>query len=428
MTDPPQLGASPDYTQARRFWQLMGYAALLGVVGAVTGLVFISVTGLGSEWYGDQPTGWMDGHLWWVLVAAAAGLLVGLLRVAFKTPDKTPGLIEDLTDQHVDHRTVPSVVAISAVSLIGGASLGPEVALGQVGGGTAGLIGERRDLDDDTTKALTVSGIAGAFGGLFSSPLMSVILCLEVARPSRKVFGNALYGGIVASGISFGIYFAVAGSVFLGIYEVPTYDYRDWHLLAALAFGVLAALVVLATLAVVSVTKKALGALKLPTVAEPVLGGILFGLVGVALPLTNFTGSEQLAVALGDTSNLGTGLLVAVLLAKMFTFAVSSSTGFIGGPIFPILFIGGMSGIIINQLIPEVPLGLAFACMLAAVPGAVVSAPFSLVLLAALLTQVGAIQTAPILIAVATASLTIAGLRYVIAQRKQAATLTGAGQ
>ena len=88
---------------------------------------------------------------------------------------------------------------------------------------------------------------------------------------------------------------------------------------------------------------------------------------------------------------------------------MSAASGFIGGPIFPVLFIGGTSGVIVNQVFPDVPLGLAFTCLLAAVPGAIVSAPFSLVLLAALLTQVGTLQTAPILIAVGTASLIAAG-------------------
>jgi membrane protein implicated in regulation of membrane protease activity len=68
-----------------------------------------------------------------------------------------------------------------------------------------------------------------------------------------------------------------------------------------------------------------------------------------------------------------------------------------------------------------VPLGLAFTCLLAAVPGAVVSAPFSMVLLAAFLTQVGALQTAPILIAVVTAFLAMEGVKYLVARRKQPA-------
>jgi predicted benzoate:H+ symporter BenE len=62
-------------------------------------------------------------------------------------------------------------------------------------------------------------------------------------------------------------------------------------------------------------------------------------------------------------------------------------------------------------------LGLAFTCLLAAVPGALVSAPFALVLLAAFMTQVGSLQTAPILIAVVTAYLAIESVKYMSSRR-----------
>ena len=58
--------------------------------------------------------------------------------------------------------------------------------------------------------------------------------------------------------------------------------------------------------------------------------------------------------------------------------------------------------------------------LLAAVPGSLAAAPFSMVLLAAFLTQVGALQTAPILIAVVTAFLTMEAVKYLVAHRKQA--------
>ena len=53
------------------------------------------------------------------------------------------------------------------------------------------------------------------------------------------------------------------------------------------------------------------------------------------------------------------GLLVATLVAKMLTFAVSQGSGFVGGPIFPSLFIGGTGGVIVHHVIPGVPLGVA---------------------------------------------------------------------
>ena len=162
------------------------------------------------------------------------------------------------------------------------------------------------------------------------------------------------------------------------------------------------------------------GRLKAPAIAKPVLGGVVFGIVGVALPLTMFNGSEQLKTVLKDAGTLGLGLLAAIVIAKMVTFAVSQGSGFIGGPIFPSLFIGGTAGVLVHQAIPGVPLGLAFTCLLAAVPGAVLPAPFSMVLMAAFLTQVGALQTAPILIAVVTAFLTMEAVKYLLATRKQA--------
>jgi predicted benzoate:H+ symporter BenE len=72
-----------------------------------------------------------------------------------------------------------------------------------------------------------------------------------------------------------------------------------------------------------------------------------------------------------------------------------------------------------------VPLGLAFTCLLAAVPGSLVAAPFSMVLLAAFLTAVGALQTAPILIAVLTAFLTMEGIKYLLTRHQHARAAGG---
>ena len=159
------------------------------------------------------------------------------------------------------------------------------------------------------------------------------------------------------------------------------------------------------------------GRLKVPDIVKSVLGGVIFGVVGVALPLTMFSGGDQLKTELSRAGTLGVGLLVAALIGKMLTFGVSLGSGFVGGPIFPSLFIGGTAGIIVHQVVHSVPLGLAFTCLLAAVPGALAPAPFAMVLIAAFLTQVGALQSAPILIAVVTAFLTMEGVKFFLACR-----------
>ena len=166
------------------------------------------------------------------------------------------------------------------------------------------------------------------------------------------------------------------------------------------------------------VASRLFGRLKVPAIVKSTLGGMLFGVVGVALPLTMFSGGGQLTSVLKGASALGLGLCVAILIAKMLTYAVSQGSGFVGGPIFPLLFIGGAAGVVVHQAIPGVPLGLSFSCLLTTVLGSLAAAPFAMVLLAALLTRV-ALQIFPILIAVVTAYLGVEAVKYLLASREQ---------
>ena len=408
----------PPITRTSGFWTLVGYSVALGVLGAAAGLVFMGVIGVGDNWYVDPNPGWFGGQWWWIAVTGGAGVLVGLLRRLAHLPDQTSGLIADLQDEHVDPGPVPGLVAVSAVSLIGGASLGPEKALGSIGGGAGTWISRRRGLTTRDSKTATLAGFAGAYGGLFTSTVIVVMMIMEIARPSGRRFTTALVGTIVASSVSFGLYFVIAGTVFLDAYQVPQYQYQDWQLLAAVPLGLFAAAVTAVLGLVVRLSTVLFGRLRLPGIVKATLGGAIFGLIGVTLPLTMFTGSTQLGTVLTDAGTLGGGLLVAMLIGKMLAFGVSQASGFVGGPIFPALFIGGTAGVLVHQMIPGLPLGLTFTCLLAAVPGSMITAPFSMVLLAAFMTQVGALQTAPILIAVITAFLAMEGVTYLIAQRQ----------
>src|SRR6478736_8571820 len=192
-SDPPPI------TRTSGFWTLVGYAVALGVLGAAAGLVFMGVIGVGDNWNVDPNPGWFGGQWWWIAVTAGAGVLVGLLRQLTHLPDQTPGLIADLQDEHVDPGPVPAIVAVSAVSLIGGASLGPEKALGSIGGGAGSWISRRRGLTTDDAKTTTLAGFAGAYGGLFTSTVIVVMMIMEIARPSGRRFTTALAGSIVAS-------------------------------------------------------------------------------------------------------------------------------------------------------------------------------------------------------------------------------------
>ncbi|MGZ4681148.1 MAG: chloride channel protein [Acidimicrobiales bacterium] len=427
MTAPTPAEAVP-FTQRRDFWVVIGLAALLGVLGGLFGLLFMWVIDVGNNWYSYSDTGWMGGHWWWVAVTVVAGILVGLLRMLSHLPDKTPGIIAELQDESVDTHEVAGTVLVSAASLIGGASLGPEKALGSFGGGAGQWLARRGSLNQEDVDVATLSGFAGAYGGVFSSTIVVVLMILEVARPGGAKFTKVLISSIVSSSISFGIYFAVAGALFLGAYDVPAYDFKTWQLLAGVGLGLVAAVVVTVLGLIIAGAARLFDQIKAPSLVKSTIGGAIFGVIGVVLPLTMFTGTSQLAVVLKDGSTLGLGLVLVLVLAKAVTFGVSLGSGFVGGPIFPSLFVGGTAGVAVHLAIPDLPLGLTFTCLLAAVVGGMVSAPFAMVLFAAFTTQVGALNTAPVLIAVVTSYLTVEAVKYVVVGRKREAAATTAAE
>jgi len=394
----------------------MGYAVLFGVVLAFAALAYLALIKGGGSWFTlPKNPGWLDGHLWWVGVTAAAGVLVGVLRRVLRVPEKLPGTAQLLKDQRVEPSTVPRAVAVSLVSLVGGASLGPEAGLGLMGGGLGTWVSERRGLDEDTRATNTLSGMAAAYGGMLSAPVLAMVLVLEIARPKAARFSETLVAGLLSSSIAFAVYFPIAGSTFVGIYSVPSFKFQDWQMLAAVPLGLVTGALGLITAIAIGLLARLAAPLAQRVILRSTIGGVAFGLVGVALPLTLFTGTSQLTTVIHDGAILGAGLLIAVVFAKIFVFALCQAMGFIGGPFLVMLFTGGTAGIAAHLLVPGLPEGLAFATMFAALPSALIEAPFSFILLGALTTQIGTLQLVPVAIAVVTSYLAVSGSGVLIA-------------
>jgi H+/Cl- antiporter ClcA len=407
---------------------IVRYAALFGVVLGFAALAFLGLLkGATKLWFTlPQDPSWFDGNLWWVAVTAGAGVLVGILRRLFGVPLKLAGMIQEIKEQWVEPSTAPAAVAVSLVSLAGGASLGPEDALGRMGGGLGVWISDRRKLGADVRATNVLSGMSAAYGGLLASPVLATMLVLEVARLKAARFADTLVASLLSSTVAFAVYFPIAGSTFVGIFAVPSYKFEDWQLLAAVPLGLAAGALALITIVVVGAMKKLTAPIAERTILRATIGGAMFGLVGVALPLTLFTGTDQLPVVIRDATALGAGLLIAVVFAKMLVFALCEATGFIGGPVLVMLFIGGTAGTAAHLLIPGLPEGLAFATMFAALIGSLVAAPLSLIVLTALTTQVGTLQIAPVAVAVLSAYLAVSGTGTLMALAQRARKPAGA--
>ena len=93
----------------------------------------------------------------------------------------------------------------------------------------------------------------------------------------------------------------------------------------------------------------------------------------------------------------------------MLATAGAQSTGFIGGPIFPMFFIGGTAGTVVHLLFPQIPIALTVSCMMAAVPAALLPIPVSLGLLTMLIAGLSILDAIPVFVAALVGFLVVQG-------------------
>jgi len=103
-------------------------------------------------------------------------------------------------------------------------------------------------------------------------------------------------------------------------------------------------------------------------------------------------------------------LLILFALAKMVALSGALSFGFIGGPIFPMLFVGATLGSAVNLVFPQIPLGLAVACLMAAVPAAIVPIPIALAVIVIVVVGLSPMDTIPVFLAALTSFAVANGL------------------
>jgi H+/Cl- antiporter ClcA len=192
--------------------------------------------------------------------------------------------------------------------------------------------------------------------------------------------------------------------------DLPAYDLEVWHLVLAVPLGILGAALTM----VYGLLLRGLKRLAAPLAGRPIvrgtLGGLLLGLLGMALPLTLFLGSEGLETVTSQAVAFGAGLLTVYVFAKLLALAGALSMGFIGGPIFPLFFVGGTAGTVIWLLFPDVPMALAISCMMVAVPAALMLTPLSLAIVVLLIAGIPLTEAAPVLVAALVAFLVTHGL------------------
>ena len=388
------------------FWQRLGWGMLVALLSAIGAFIFIGVMNLGIGLVWPNPPGWEPFSGSWIIVVIMTvfGFIVGVVRQY--TPAAQLDVFEAVDSGHLDPRPVPASLLASLLSLIGGFSLGPEVPTGMLAAGFSTWFSERRKMDAGNTRSNVIASVSAAYAGLFSSPFAIIVMILESTHmQTAAYYGTLLITGL-AGAVGFSLFFWIGGDTFstlLGLVAPPAFDLQVWHVVMGIVFGILAVPFALLFLIITKVLMKLVAPLNSRPIVRGTVGGLLLGLLGMVLPITLFLGTSGLAVTTQQGAEIGVALLIVFAIAKMLALGGALSFGFIGGPIFPLLFVGATLGSAINVLFPQIPLGLAVGCMMVAVPAAIVPIPIALAVIVVLVVGLSPTNVIPVILAALTA-------------------------
>ncbi|HWB54863.1 MAG TPA: chloride channel protein [Tepidisphaeraceae bacterium] len=425
-----------------RLWM---WAAVIGLVGGLLALAYYIIMREALHYVWDVGAhtnqlalGYVPAfHPVILLVTTVGGFIVGLLLHYMGTPGEIAAVVNNIHMEHgrIDPSQTPSMTAVSLASIVSGGSAGPEAPLVQIIGSFGSWLGDKLKLRGDLVRTLTFCGMGAALGAFFGAPLGGAIFALEIPHRRGLEYYEALMPSILAAVVAFFIFRSFIG--YNGaIYHFPAITSLT---VGAVFWGVVAGIVGAGIGTLFIVLFHGVEHLLYPLAKQKILlatiGGVLIGLIAQLAPATLFWGEYQIDALLhagGPLAHMH-GIYVAagllLLLALMKTLAVGATlhSGFRGGFIFPLFFIGAAVGVALSLVLslwfPQLPAPVIILGIMAATNVAVTKTPISTVVI---LTSLSGTAFIPALVAACFASfLLTTRVSLISTQRSRISALGG---
>jgi CIC family chloride channel protein len=351
MTDAPQQTHTSWWKFPSRQWNTLlnereeqVFLILTLLIGALVGLMavaFILLTErVGMRLY---PAGGAAWHR--VLIPVVGSFLMGYLLYRYFPDARGSGVPQTKAalyarEGRISAATMFGKFFCTSATLASGIPLGREGPTVQVGAGIASVLGRHLGLRPEKVKALIPVAAAAAIAAAFNTPLAAVLFALEeiVGDLHAPVLGSV----VLAAATSWGVLRLLLGND--PLFKVPQYQLvNPWE------FAIYAVLGVAGGLVSVAFTKLLLGMrgrfLRFPHKTlpfQPVIGGVLVGLMGWFVPQVLGVGYEHVGAVLNG--GMALRLMVLLLVLKLFAVTTSYASGNAGGIFGPSLFLGAMLG------------------------------------------------------------------------------------
>ncbi|PSB11254.1 voltage-gated chloride channel [Pleurocapsa sp. CCALA 161] len=317
-------------------------------------------------------------YVW--IATTVGGFFVGLTLYFFGLPGEMTHVVDKIhSPGRIDIRKSPAMVIASLIAITSGGSAGPEAPLVQVNGSLGSWLGDKLKLTNSSVRILTFCGMSAALGAFFGAPIGGALFALEIPHRRGLEYFEAIAPTIIAAIFSFAVFRLNTGMTIGAVYhfdEIPPL-YPLKNLFEGLILGTIGAGLAVMFIVIFRLIGKLLEPLEHRRILLATLGGLSIGLIAFAFPQTLFFSEAQIHTVIKTGASLSVGLLVAIVIAKMFAISFTLHSGFLGGFIFPLFFIGANAGYAVSLAAPQVHPTVAMVCLMAAVNVAVTKTPVS---------------------------------------------------
>jgi chloride channel protein, CIC family len=280
-----------------------------------------------------------------LIAPALGGLIIGPIITYFVKEARGHGVPEvmeavALRGGVIRFAVAPLKALVSAICIGSGGAAGREGPIVQIGASFGSSVGTFLRLTPDKIKTLLAAGAAAGVAGTFNAPMAGVIFSIEVILREIKLasFSPIIIAAVTGTAVANTI-FGRTGPIFsIPIHRLVSY----WELFFYIGLGIFTAAIALLYSNFLYFLEDVFHKISIPDMLKPALGGLLLGGLALIIPQIHATGYPVMEAALH--SQLGFGLVVALLFGKILATSLSLGSGGSGGIFAPALFIGTMAG------------------------------------------------------------------------------------